>query len=212
MENTSLTLAEADEIVQMKEEIEHEQLIELHYPKQKEKRILLTAWSAINPDQSIIPLTKKSTKKIEALPLEGKIIDMEPSKNIENEQQETTVENEMEAEITEIPAAAENHDIFVPRRNLHPTEVKEMLEKQYFALMNFAASASLHEGFRSKKDTNANAYFSHEKSDQRALTKAHPSIGCKMEKEVLEKQFDSLMKHAAKMYRQLRDYQLDMIE
>ena len=72
-----------------------------------------------------------------------------------------------------------------------------MIEKQYLALMRHAEQNSIY------TDYNHDTKNDHQNEEAKKMQMMGQKKG---EKEMLEKQFYSLMRHAAKMYRQLRDY------
>lgn len=93
---------------------------------------------------------------------------------------------------------------------ISPRERKEMLEKQYYALMRHAEQNSLNSEhhFATYKSIHPAPFVNETNNDHEndESPKNRMEERKKGEKAMLEKQFYSLMRHAAKMYRQLRDF------
>ncbi|WP_336497256.1 hypothetical protein [Psychrobacillus sp. FJAT-51614] len=153
----------------------------------KEKRVLLTALSNIN-ELSTIAIQKKSSliNEFENLVDLTETISMQPK---EYSEENNSVLNKYEPEMNE-----ENPERVI---SISPIEVKALLEKQYFALMNYAASAVAHNYTNFAINEDSEHWNTNNSTQQNKM---------------VEKQYDSLMRHAAKMYRQIRDYSLEISE
>lgn len=210
LEETIEVRAHVDEVVDsITNEIKVEQNIQTEPPIRKnEKRILLTPWSKMNYDQNTIAIPPKKTK--------------ESSNNIKpplkktqpllEEEQNSPATNEAPV-IEEINVLMETQEPTVlvsPQTTvtvLDPRERKAILQKQYYALMRHAEQNSTN--FEHQLATNKSFHLSpleNETNNDEEFNKTRMQERKKGEKAMLEKQFNSLMRHAAKMYRQLRDY------
>ncbi|WP_391208189.1 hypothetical protein [Psychrobacillus sp. L4] len=192
--------------------------------EQSHKKTLLTAWSALNSDQSTITIPKKSKTKYNYLnhnQISNKLVQSEnvhtlsPNSTITDEQ---INKEEFEAlDVKNIQIEKKNFPELI--KPLSPKEEKIMLEKQYFALMNYAAK-KVQKSIRLEQQPVLSNSFSNpelkkinnniELSEQSKLLETYTmrhSTKQKVEDELMEKQYYFLMKHAAKMYHQVRDQQ-----
>lgn len=193
--------------------------------KKSNKKTLLTAWSALNSDQSTITIPKKSKTKskhlnskrmsnkleiqseyVHTLSTKSSITD----KQINKEEFEALDEKNIQFEKKNFPEHV---------KPLSPKEEKAMLEKQYFALMNYAAK-KIQKSIRLEPLPELSSSFSYpelnkiknnrelsEQSNSLEANTMRHSTNPKVEDELMEKQYYSLMKHAAKMYHQVREHQ-----
>ncbi|MFJ8066494.1 hypothetical protein ACIQYS_18000 [Psychrobacillus sp. NPDC096426] len=188
-----------------------EKIMQTEPPVRKnEKRILLTPWSKMNYDQNAIAIApkkdKESSNNIGELPLKKTqlLLDKEqdlPATNEALEQEELNIEMK----------SPEPIEIVATKTTLiSPRERKAMLEKQYYALMRHAeqSSTNLEHQIATIKSFHPSPLENEANNDLDSgeLQKIRVQERKKGEKAMLEKQFNSLMRHAAKMYRQLRDY------
>ncbi|QFF98269.1 hypothetical protein PB01_05235 [Psychrobacillus glaciei] len=185
--------------------------------KQNHKKTLLTAWSALNSDQSTITIPKKSKTKSkhlnsnrmsDSLEIQTELVHtLSPKSNITDKRINKAAFEAMD----EKNILAEKKNFLKLAKPLSPKEEKALLEKQYFALMNYAAkkvqkSIRLEQQPELSNSLNNNRELS-EQSKLLETSTMRRSINQKVEDELMEKQYYSLMKHAAKMYHQVRDHQ-----
>ncbi|MDI2589639.1 hypothetical protein OR571_21670 [Psychrobacillus sp. NEAU-3TGS] len=176
-----------------------------------ERRILLTPWSKMNYDQNTIAIAPNKTKK--------------SSKNVKTPKENTQLLLEEEQNLLATNVAPKTEEVNVTMESQEPTELvathttvtvidprerKAMLEKQYYALMRHAEQSSTNlehplaindSHHPSPLENKANNVLESDEFNKIRIQELK-----KGEKAMLEKQFNSLMRHAAKMYRQLRDY------
>ena len=213
-------LTHVDEVVDSTtNEIKVEKNIQTEPPIRKnEKRILLTPWSKMNYDQNTIsipsPKTKESSNNVK-LPLKKTqpLIEEEQNFPATNEAPEAEEVNVLMEEVNSLMESQEPTELVATRTTvtvIDPRERKAMLEKQYYALMRHAEqnSANLEHHFTKNKSFRPTPLENEANNDLEndELQKIRIQELKKGEKAMLEKQFYSLMRHAAKMYRQLRDY------
>lgn len=184
--------------------------------KLKEKSVLLTAWSAMNSDQSTVSLPKKYKQKSELPVDEGKTVTKE--QHVESNQSMSSINHKIE-EIQIFDEESKTSEKKNPQKQanvISPTEVNKILEKQYFALMNYAAaqiSNSIHFEQKAKKSF-FHPGFESIGQERKSLRKIDPSekssdyllSASKEETVTFEKQYISLMRHATKMYRALKEH------
>lgn len=185
--------------------------------KLKRKDVLLTAWSTMNNDQSTVALPKKtdSKKKLET-PIENTMminrdtgLNKQPS--LSNQINNTDRQDKLnvldkESETSEKKKTVLNVNV------LSKEEVNEMLEQQYFALMNYVA-VQISNGINSKQEDNK--FYFHPRAEDRVygpekirrseVVSGYPFYDSKSDTTALEKQYISLLSHATKMYRKLRN-------
>lgn len=205
---------------EIKDQIEEEQVSfdsneELNIPekrsKVKGKDVLLTAWSSMNSDQSTITLPKKNDLKNKMeTPNENKLVTT--SKPELNEQTDYSKQLNGNSDgqdkldfLDNPPRTLEKKNPLLNVNVMSKKEVNEMLEQQYFALMNYAAvQISNAVNF---KQTDNKLYFhpriegSPEKVRQYEMIYGYPIYD---DTAAIEKQYISLMRHATTMYRKLR--------
>ena len=115
--------------------------------KRKKKRVLLTAWSTMNNDQYAITSHNNFTEGNELQDYEGDSIMMEqPSDPIHSLIQplHEPYPNEDFVTLEEKPESAETTICQLPVIRINPKAEKEMLEKQYYALMKQAETNCFH--------------------------------------------------------------------
>ena len=190
--------------------------------KLKKKSVLLTAWSAMNSDQSTVSLPKKYKQKSELPPDEVKTVTKE--QQVESNQSMSSTNHKIEEQksgnemqiLVEESKTSEKKNPQIQVNAISPAEVNKMLEKQYFALMNYAAaqiSNSIHFEQKAKKSF-FRPGFEGIGQKRKSLRKIEPSekssdyllSASKEETVTFEKQYISLMRHATKMYRALREH------
>lgn len=188
--------------------------------RSKQKSVPLTAWSAMNSDQSTIAIPKNMKSKSE-VPVENPItvkqnLDLNNSKSDVNHAiEERKSEVEFEA-LDEKPKPAEKKKPSKTVNAISPKEINKNLENQYYALMNYATKQITNsikneqEGGKSFFHPSYNNEF-YKLDENRASfknfgTSETNTYSPKEEKDALEKQYISLMRHATKMYRTLREY------
>ncbi|WP_419958165.1 DUF2642 domain-containing protein [Psychrobacillus psychrotolerans] len=208
---------------EIKDQIEEEQVSfdsneELNIPekrsKVKGKDVLLTAWSSMNSDQSTITLPKKNDLKNKMTPpIENKLVTT--SKPELNEQTDYSKQfggkSDGQDKLDILDNPPRTLEKKKPQLNVNvmsKKEVNEMLEQQYFALMNYAAvQISNAVNF---KQTDNKLYFhprvegSPEKVRQYEMIYGYPIYDSRHDTAAIEKQYISLMRHATTMYRKLR--------
>ena len=178
--------------------------------KVKEKEVLLTAWSSMNSDQSTIALPKKNDLKNKmATPIENKLVTS--SKPELNELKQLNGSSDVLDKINVLDNLPETLEKKKPLLNVNvmsKQEVNEMLEQQYYALMNYAAvQISNAVNF---KQTDNKLYFhprvegNSEKIRQYETIYGYPIYDSRHDTAAIEKQYISLMRHATTMYRKLR--------
>jgi len=177
--------------------------------KLKGKDVLLTAWSTMNNDQSTIVLPKKTDLKRKlANPSENKMIingniGLNEYRSLSN--QINKISDLQEDEVSE---TSEKKKPLLNANVMSKKEVNEMLEQQYFALMNYAA-VQISNAINYKQADNK-FYFhpgvegSSEKIRRFEMINGYPVYDSKHDTSALEKQYISLMRHATTMYRKLR--------
>ncbi|WP_427138422.1 hypothetical protein [Psychrobacillus psychrodurans] len=185
--------------------------------KLKRKDVLLTAWSTMNNDQSTVALPKKtySKKKLET-PIENTMIinrdtGLNKQPSLSNQINNTDRQDKLnvldkESETSEKKKTVLNVNV------LSKEEVNEMLEQQYFALMNYVA-VQISNGINSKQEDNK--FYFHPRAEDRVygpekirrseVVSGYPFYDSKSDTTALEKQYISLLSHATKMYRKLRN-------
>ncbi|MFF2752272.1 hypothetical protein ACFVR1_00775 [Psychrobacillus sp. NPDC058041] len=192
------------------------------------KKILLTAWSALNSDQSTIPIPKRTTPKSENPVQQENSTNIED--NLENELTNKSISSDKQKNVDEVSSVngktplAEKILFSRPVKLLSAKEEREMLEKQYFALMKYAANKAqkLIRLQQQSVRTNSINYQRFNKSKNNIeysdlpitleKNKIHQSTILNKEADMMEKQYYSLMMHAAKMYYQVREHQLEIKE
>lgn len=120
---------------------EDQSLLKKSSLKRKKKRILLSAWSTMNHDQHVVVNHKNTAKGEETLDCdEGSIKTEQPSDAIISLLQPLYDQYIHEDFITleEIPESVETTISQAPEIRISPKTKKEMLEKQYYALMKQA--------------------------------------------------------------------------
>ncbi|WP_419961429.1 hypothetical protein [Psychrobacillus sp. BM2] len=187
--------------------------------RSKQKSAPLTAWSAMNTDQSTIAIQKK-TKSQSEVPVESitvkQNLDLNNSKHVVNHTNEKRKSEEEIVVLDEKPKPAEKKNQSTVVNAISEKERNKMLENQYYALMNYATKQitnsikSEQEGGKSYFHPSYNLEF-YNLDENRAGVKSFGtsetnSSSPREEKNALEKQFISLMRHATKMYRKLREY------
>ena len=107
--------------------------------RKKEKRVLLTAWSSINHDQSTVARPKSVKEPIvefSAINANSIIASYEPNESVHKDENIVQVDEIVIQTIVEF--------VPQPKSETHITskEELELIEKQYYALMNYAAKHS----------------------------------------------------------------------
>lgn len=183
----------------------------------KGKDILLTAWSTMNSDQSTVALPKKADSKRKlAIPIENTMMTSSNTGQIKetslsNQTNENSDRHDKLDVLDKISETSEKKKPVLTANVLSRKEVNEMLEQQYFALMNYAAvQISNTINF---KQTDNKSYFHPrvEGSEYRPdkirrfeMRSGYQFYDSKQDTAALEKQYISLMRHATTMYRKLR--------
>jgi len=108
--------------------------------RKKEKRILLTAWSSINHDQSTVARPKSIKEPL----VEFSAVNansLEPSYELNETlpKDENTLQVDEKATLTTVELTPP----IKPENRITPKEELELIEKQYYALMNYAAKHSI---------------------------------------------------------------------
>lgn len=189
--------------------------VSLNRTKSKEKDVLLKAWSTMNSDQSTIALPKKKhtqTKNTTPTPFENTIMT-----NLHNgivEQSSLSEKLDEGLELQEKLDLSKVSDIVGKKKTLLTAnvrtkkEINEMLEQQYFALMNYAAvqiSNTVNvEHVDNKLHFHPSVEGGPEKVRRCEIISGYSFYDSKQDTSALEKQYTSLMRHATKMYRKLR--------
>ncbi|MFB5085775.1 hypothetical protein PGC35_00940 [Psychrobacillus sp. PGGUH221] len=171
----------------------------------KEKRILLTAWSKMNLDQNSITIPPKKNVESESPTHKTSSVVVDLASDHEKSFVEEMHENNTTEEHGKLVIAPEHSEVFFTADPISPIEKKAMLLKQYYALMKHAENNSANQEYRSVRYPTLD-YQVNNKPEFEELKNSYVSESLKEEKAVLENQFYSLMRHAAKMYRQIRDF------
>ncbi|WP_342515096.1 DUF2642 domain-containing protein [Sporosarcina sp. FSL K6-1522] len=159
-------------------------------PRHNEKRILLTEWSTIK-DEQLAMMDQNNSNEESDPPIHGG-----ESMEMENDEDFCILDEKSEL----IESTSTNP---ITKKNSLKEE-KAMLEKQYYALMKHAEESSIRMEHRSEYNQSyleTNIEFE-EKNNVHIL---EGEISSQEERTMLEKQYAALMKHAEKMYQQLRD-------
>ncbi|MEX3621337.1 hypothetical protein [Viridibacillus arvi] len=125
-------------------------------------------------------------------------IPLNEDKSISNEL--PSIKSDLENLVEKLDSANEKLTQLTSKK-INSKEEKIILEKQYFALMKYARKIAINENLDGTvfKLSSGNTKLAHSPIRQLSL---------KEEKSMLKKQYFALMKHAEKMYRQLRDERL----
>ncbi|MFF3100756.1 hypothetical protein [Viridibacillus arvi] len=125
-------------------------------------------------------------------------IPLNEEKSISNEL--PSIKSDLENLVEKLDSANEKLTQLTSKK-INSKEEKIILEKQYFALMKYARKIAINENLDGTafKLSSGNTKLAHSPIRQLSL---------KEEKSMLKKQYFALMKHAEKMYRQLRDERL----
>lgn len=184
--------------------------------KLKRKDVLLTAWSTMNSDQSTVALPKKSDskRKLET-PIENTIMTnhdtgLNEHASLSNQINNTDCQDKLNV-LDKGSETSEKKKTVLNANVLSKEEVNEMLEQQYFALMNYAA-VQISNGINIKQADNKLYFhprvedreYSQEKIRRSGMVSGYPIYDSKQDTTEVEKQYISLMRHATKMYRNLR--------
>lgn len=184
--------------------------------KLKRKDVLLTAWSTMNNDQSTVALPKKtdSKKKLET-PIENTMmINRDTGLNkqppLSNQINNTDRQDKLNV-LDKESGTSEKKKTVLNANVLSKEEVNEMLEQQYFALMNYVA-VQISNGINLKQADNKFYFhpraedreYSPEKNRRSEVVSGYPVYDSKSDTTAVEKQYISLLSHATKMYRKLR--------
>lgn len=184
--------------------------------KLKRKDVLLTAWSTMNNDQSTVALPKKthSKKKLET-PIENTMmINRDTALNkqtpLSNQINNTDRQDKLNV-VDKESGISEKKKTVLNANVLSKKEVNEMLEQQYFALMNYVA-VQISNGINFKQADNKFYFhpraedreYSPEKIRRSEVVSGYPVYDSKSDTTAVEKQYISLLSHATKMYRKLR--------
>ena len=182
--------------------------------KLKGKDVLLTAWSTMNNDQSTIALPKKTDLKRKlANPSENTMIingntGLNEHISLSNQINKISDLQDKLDILDEVSETSEKKNPLLNASVMSKKEVNEMLEQQYFALMNYAA-VQISNAINFKQADNK-FYFhpgvegSSEKVRRFEMINGYPVYDSKHDTSALEKQYISLMRHATTMYRKLR--------
>ncbi|MEK3978301.1 hypothetical protein MKY37_04320 [Psychrobacillus sp. FSL K6-2836] len=187
--------------------------------KLKGKDKLLTAWSTMNNDQSTVALPKKADSKRKlATPMEDTMM---TSRNTEinkqtspsNQPNENSDRQDKQGGLEKISETSEKKKTVLNANVLSRKEINEMLEQQYFALMNYAAAQI--SNTINFKQTDNKSYFhpriqgseiGTDKIRRDEMISGYSVYDSKQETAGLKIQYISLMRHATTMYRKLRQY------
>ncbi|QUG40883.1 DUF2642 domain-containing protein [Psychrobacillus sp. INOP01] len=215
-ENTFSPQLEDQIIKEQTNEFSDEQLnVPENRLEMKGKDILLTAWSTMNSDQSTVALPKKAdSKRKHAIPIENTMLTSSNTgqqTSLSNQTNENSDRHDKLDVLDKISETSEKKKQVLTANVLSRKEVNEMLEQQYFALMNYAAvQISNTINF---KQTDNKSYFHPrvEGSEYRPdkirrfeMNSGYQFYDSKQDTAALEKQYISLMRHATAMYRKLR--------
>ncbi|WP_313891486.1 DUF2642 domain-containing protein [Psychrobacillus sp.] len=223
-EEANLFQLNSNDILENHEEIlePNKNSITSHPTSDKEKRILLTAWSPMNHDPSALPNLKKTSEKSKLIVHDESSIQMEPIAEFNisfiQEKYFSELKNNKLIECSgDTPLPDETNVCQELEKRKNPKEEKAMLVKQYYALMKHAEenliklehrfNSIIQPTYANKTKTGTASYGNIVQSlESEATNSFHLPKSIKEEIVRLEKQYLSLMRHAAKMYRQLRDY------
>lgn len=182
----------------------------------KGKDVLLTAWSTMNSDQSTVVLPKKTNSKRELTsPIENTMLtsgNTELNKQISfSNQINENSDREGEPKVLEVWEKSEKKKPLTTANVLSPKEVNEMLEQQYFALMNYAA-VQISNAINFKQTGNKlyfhprieGSEYGPDKNRGSEMVRGYAFYNSNHDTATLEKQYISLMRHATTMYRKLR--------
>lgn len=186
--------------------INEEQIIPKEPQNQnKEKRILLTAWSKMNLDQNSITIPPKKNVESESPTHKPSSVVGDLASDHEKSLVQVMHENNTTEELGKLVITPEPSEVLFTADPISPIEKKAMLLKQYYALMKHAENNSANQEYRSVRYPTLD-YQVNNKPEYEEINNSYVSESLKEEKAVLENQFYSLMRHAAKMYRQIRDF------
>lgn len=182
-----------------------------------QKIIPLTAWSAMNIDQSTIAIPK-NTKTQSETSVQNPITVKQSSELINPKAviNHTIGEENSEEKLALLddkPKPDEKKKPSIVVNAISKKERNKMLENQYYALMNYATKQITnsvkyeHEGGKSYFHPSYNLELNENRASVKSFgTSETNSSSPREEKDALEKQFISLMRHATKMYRELGEY------
>lgn len=196
---------EADFIDPSKSSVINEEQIKEPQNQNKEKRILLTAWSKMNLDQNSITIPSKKNVESESPTHKPSSVVVDLASDHEKSLVQVMHENNTTEEIGKLVITPEPSEVLFTADPISPIEKKAMLLKQYYALMKHAENNSAYQEYRSGRYPTLD-YQVNNKPEYEEINNSYVSESLKEEKAVLENQFYSLMRHAAKMYRQIRDF------
>ncbi|MGE7922690.1 hypothetical protein ACQKND_05865, partial [Viridibacillus arvi] len=153
--------------------------------------------NVLQTNKKRVPITfntifcNQHSKETEHIPLNAE-------KSISNEL--PSIKSDLENLVEKLDSANEKLTQLTSKK-INSKEEKIILEKQYFALMKYARKIAINENIDGTvfKLSSGNTKLAHSPIRQLSL---------KEEKIMLKKQYFALMKHAEKMYRQLRDERL----
>lgn len=177
----------------------------------KGKDVLLTAWSTMNSDQSTVALPKKNdSKRNSVTPIENTVTStLTTGLNEQTTQLEDKTNWQDKRNIfDEVSEKTEKKKPLIIASVRSKKEIEEMLEQQYFALMNYAAVQISNE--INFKQANNKLHFhpriegNIENPRRCEIISNYHAYDSKYDTASLEKQYISLMRHATTMYRKLR--------
>lgn len=198
------------------------ELLSYDEPLGYERSFLLPDWKIFQKDQQAMITLNNPAEGEEALTFDDHSVQINDSAEmielcnaLKSENLSTSeTKNDDQAEcIVEECEPSDTNRAKITFRQMSPKEEKAMLEKQYFSLAKYAAAYSMKLDERSDK-AKSTLYSSidHDKNSTGGINTSFEKQGKKnvinsLERQsALEGQYVSLMNHAAKMYRQLRDF------